>query len=490
MLKEPQKLPQTGWHFVLNGETVGPVSLGDLQNRLYDGRLPLQTLVWVDGLDDWATAESLGIHMLPGFEGTGGGSPEAMLIEAEAVPEETAKEPEHLPLSNLTDPADAANWQKSLSVQNPFVRETQKTVVNPQVGNGDMNTFKSKSEKTLSGLAEDTSSLEPLDEMAPMSHAARPVAGSRVTASSAPQSSMNSAVHSMSAQFQNASAVGRVRQSIQQAFDKTGLPGWLQKVMLLCVLAGGGAFAYLKFGKSWELPFPTSGHKMPPANQMAPQADPNAIPVDQPALSTSALDLKGLKASGTMPVLLFFVNKDCAECPELAKQLDKLAKKNAARMEYVRINVDAPKLQQLRTQAMVAGAPALRLYSPQTKQTFEVITAAGPKYVQRRINQIFTIAGTDMAAPVEQTAPPDVAPVAVPKSIKGTTPPPIRKAVAKPAAVKPINKFKAVNKVKTVPAVRPVAKPAVTAAKPQLAKPQLAKPVGKKPVVTKPAVKE
>lgn len=51
-------MPATLWHFQDGEHAVGPVDAGIIRQRLRDGRMPPGTLVWCEGMPDWARVEN------------------------------------------------------------------------------------------------------------------------------------------------------------------------------------------------------------------------------------------------------------------------------------------------------------------------------------------------------------------------------------------------------------------------------------------------
>jgi len=47
------------WHYAENGRARGPVGGTELRRRLADGQLPPDTLVWTDGMKEWASAAGI-----------------------------------------------------------------------------------------------------------------------------------------------------------------------------------------------------------------------------------------------------------------------------------------------------------------------------------------------------------------------------------------------------------------------------------------------
>lgn len=51
--------PETGWYLNLNGSQEGPYTYSLISARARQGTLPPETLVWVEGMDEWRTAGSI-----------------------------------------------------------------------------------------------------------------------------------------------------------------------------------------------------------------------------------------------------------------------------------------------------------------------------------------------------------------------------------------------------------------------------------------------
>jgi len=49
----------SGWRYVKNGQACGPVEIGALQAMLNHGSLGPETLVWKEGMANWAAAQTL-----------------------------------------------------------------------------------------------------------------------------------------------------------------------------------------------------------------------------------------------------------------------------------------------------------------------------------------------------------------------------------------------------------------------------------------------
>jgi uncharacterized membrane protein len=47
------------WYYAVNNEQKGPVNESDLKTQLAGGKLPPETLVWKDGLDNWTPASQV-----------------------------------------------------------------------------------------------------------------------------------------------------------------------------------------------------------------------------------------------------------------------------------------------------------------------------------------------------------------------------------------------------------------------------------------------
>jgi hypothetical protein len=55
----PPPPPQVAWHLVEGGQSVGPLSLGQLAEAVASGRLRPETLVWSAGMQGWRAAGEL-----------------------------------------------------------------------------------------------------------------------------------------------------------------------------------------------------------------------------------------------------------------------------------------------------------------------------------------------------------------------------------------------------------------------------------------------
>lgn len=51
-------MAQKSWYYAINNERMGPVDEADLAPLLANGTIGPQTLVWCEGMADWATAET------------------------------------------------------------------------------------------------------------------------------------------------------------------------------------------------------------------------------------------------------------------------------------------------------------------------------------------------------------------------------------------------------------------------------------------------
>ena len=51
--KSMESADQAIWHVVVDGEQVGPLAVGEVKDRLHQGQISADTLVWKDGLADW-----------------------------------------------------------------------------------------------------------------------------------------------------------------------------------------------------------------------------------------------------------------------------------------------------------------------------------------------------------------------------------------------------------------------------------------------------
>ncbi|HEY0710166.1 MAG TPA: GYF domain-containing protein [Polyangia bacterium] len=63
----PDLALDAGWHIVVEGEQVGPLSEGDVKSRLVRGEITPDTYIWTEGLPDWVK-----ISTLPEFASEGG----------------------------------------------------------------------------------------------------------------------------------------------------------------------------------------------------------------------------------------------------------------------------------------------------------------------------------------------------------------------------------------------------------------------------------
>jgi predicted Zn finger-like uncharacterized protein len=63
----PDLALDAGWHIVVEGEQVGPLSEGDVKSRLVRGEITPDTYIWKEGLPDWVK-----ISTLPEFASEGG----------------------------------------------------------------------------------------------------------------------------------------------------------------------------------------------------------------------------------------------------------------------------------------------------------------------------------------------------------------------------------------------------------------------------------
>ena len=52
-LPPPQRLPSGGWHIVVEGEQVGPISEADVRARVERGEIRGDTYIWKEGFADW-----------------------------------------------------------------------------------------------------------------------------------------------------------------------------------------------------------------------------------------------------------------------------------------------------------------------------------------------------------------------------------------------------------------------------------------------------
>ncbi|MES2981250.1 MAG: DUF4339 domain-containing protein [Verrucomicrobiota bacterium] len=55
----PTGLPASGWYINSNGSQEGPYTFALVSARARQGTLPAETLVWVEGMDEWRTAGSI-----------------------------------------------------------------------------------------------------------------------------------------------------------------------------------------------------------------------------------------------------------------------------------------------------------------------------------------------------------------------------------------------------------------------------------------------
>jgi predicted Zn finger-like uncharacterized protein len=62
----PDLALDAGWHIVVDGEQVGPLSEGDIRARLARGEINPETYIWKEGLPDWVK-----VSTLPEFRGEG-----------------------------------------------------------------------------------------------------------------------------------------------------------------------------------------------------------------------------------------------------------------------------------------------------------------------------------------------------------------------------------------------------------------------------------
>lgn len=57
---EPPPIPQASWYYVVNGERRGPTDMSGLKQAAARGEFAASTLVWKNGMAEWAAADSVG----------------------------------------------------------------------------------------------------------------------------------------------------------------------------------------------------------------------------------------------------------------------------------------------------------------------------------------------------------------------------------------------------------------------------------------------
>jgi predicted Zn finger-like uncharacterized protein len=50
---------QGGWHVVIDGEQVGPLTEAEVKDRLRQGKINAETLVWKEGFADWTALSAV-----------------------------------------------------------------------------------------------------------------------------------------------------------------------------------------------------------------------------------------------------------------------------------------------------------------------------------------------------------------------------------------------------------------------------------------------
>lgn len=56
---EPPPLPQEQWYAGIGGKQVGPLTVEQLQNLIQQGQVTKETLLWKQGMDNWAAARTI-----------------------------------------------------------------------------------------------------------------------------------------------------------------------------------------------------------------------------------------------------------------------------------------------------------------------------------------------------------------------------------------------------------------------------------------------
>ena len=81
----------SGWYYALNGERVGPRSLEEVRSLVANGVLDADSLVWTDGMREWARVGDFSILSPDWVQPASAPAPRA---EAEWTPDASAPEPE------------------------------------------------------------------------------------------------------------------------------------------------------------------------------------------------------------------------------------------------------------------------------------------------------------------------------------------------------------------------------------------------------------
>src|SRR5262245_14549588 len=78
------------WHYVKDGQAVGPIEHADLQRLVAQGEITSSTLVWREGMSDWQSYGELALKGVFGATAAAGAPAAPQFSEARNLSEERA----------------------------------------------------------------------------------------------------------------------------------------------------------------------------------------------------------------------------------------------------------------------------------------------------------------------------------------------------------------------------------------------------------------